>query len=137
MVLAKAFLRSGVSSFHLGRYREAKNCFSEGQKLGEELHGSGQSFSQKWSIFISPGTIQGGKELFLRGAKIGRRAPWFWPKLFSEVEYLHFTWDDTGRQRTVSQRGKNWEKSSMVLAKAFLRSGVSSFHLGRYREAKN
>jgi len=36
MVLAKAFLRSGVASFHLGRYREAKNCFSEGQKLGEE-----------------------------------------------------------------------------------------------------
>jgi len=36
MVLAKAFLRSGVASFHIGRYREAKNCFSEGQKLGEE-----------------------------------------------------------------------------------------------------
>jgi len=36
IVLAKAFLRSGVSSFHLGRYREAKNCFAEGQKLGEE-----------------------------------------------------------------------------------------------------
>jgi len=36
MVLAKAFLRSGVASFHLGRYKEAKNCFSEGQKLGEE-----------------------------------------------------------------------------------------------------
>jgi len=33
---AKAFLRSGVASFHLGRYREAKNCFMEGQKLGEE-----------------------------------------------------------------------------------------------------
>jgi len=33
---AKAFLRSGVASFHLGRYREAKNCFTEGQKLGEE-----------------------------------------------------------------------------------------------------
>lgn len=34
--LAKAFLRSGVASFHLGRYSEAKNCFLEGQKLGEE-----------------------------------------------------------------------------------------------------
>jgi len=33
---AKAFLRSGVASFHLGRYKEAKNCFTEGQKLGEE-----------------------------------------------------------------------------------------------------
>ena len=33
---AKAFLRSGVASFHLGRYREARNCFLEGQKLGEE-----------------------------------------------------------------------------------------------------
>jgi len=33
---AKAFLRSGVASFHLGRYREARNCFVEGQKLGEE-----------------------------------------------------------------------------------------------------
>ena len=27
---AKAFLRSGVASFHLGRYREARNCFVEG-----------------------------------------------------------------------------------------------------------
>eukprot|EP00092_Neocalanus_flemingeri_P002435 GFUD01002605.1.p1 GENE.GFUD01002605.1~~GFUD01002605.1.p1 ORF type:complete len:380 (-),score=130.61 GFUD01002605.1:108-1247(-) len=35
-VVAKAFLRSGVASFHLGRYKEAKNCFIEGQKLGEE-----------------------------------------------------------------------------------------------------
>jgi len=35
-VAAKAFLRSGVASFHLGRYKEAKNCFTEGQKLGEE-----------------------------------------------------------------------------------------------------
>jgi len=34
--LAKAFLRSGVASFHLGRYSEAKNCFTEGRKLGEE-----------------------------------------------------------------------------------------------------
>jgi len=34
--LAKAFLRSGVASFHLGKYGEAKNCFLEGQKLGEE-----------------------------------------------------------------------------------------------------
>jgi suppressor of G2 allele of SKP1 len=35
-VAAKAFLRSGVASFHLGRYKEAKNSFLEGQKLGEE-----------------------------------------------------------------------------------------------------
>ena len=48
--MAKAFLRSGVASFHLGRFRlfsnqdhhtnsfcsEARNCFVEGQKLGEE-----------------------------------------------------------------------------------------------------
>jgi len=34
--LAKAFLRSGVASFHLGRFSEARNCFVEGQKLGEE-----------------------------------------------------------------------------------------------------
>jgi len=33
---SKAFLRSGVASFHLGRYREARNCFVEGQKVGEE-----------------------------------------------------------------------------------------------------
>jgi len=32
----KAFLRSGIASFHLGRYKEAKNCFLEGQKMGEE-----------------------------------------------------------------------------------------------------
>jgi len=35
-IASKAFLRSGVASFHLGRYKEAKNCFTEGQKLGEE-----------------------------------------------------------------------------------------------------
>ena len=35
-LVSKAFLRSGVASFHLGRYREAKNCFVEGQKVGEE-----------------------------------------------------------------------------------------------------
>ena len=35
-LISKAFLRSGVASFHLGRYREAKNCFVEGQKVGEE-----------------------------------------------------------------------------------------------------
>lgn len=34
--LAKAFLRSGVASFNCGKYSEAKNCFVEGQKLGEE-----------------------------------------------------------------------------------------------------
>ena len=34
---AKAFLRSGVASFHLGRYREARNCFVEGGRvLGSE-----------------------------------------------------------------------------------------------------
>ena len=35
-LISKAFLRSGVASFHLGRYREAKNCFVEGEKVGEE-----------------------------------------------------------------------------------------------------
>ena len=30
---AKAFLRSGVASFHLGRYREARNCFVEGGRV--------------------------------------------------------------------------------------------------------
>ena len=30
---AKAFLRSGVASFHLGRYREARNCFVEGGRI--------------------------------------------------------------------------------------------------------
>ena len=35
-LLSKAFLRSGVASFHLGRYRDARNCFVEGQKVGEE-----------------------------------------------------------------------------------------------------
>jgi len=35
-VLPKAFLRSGVASFHLARYSEAKNCFLEGKKLGDE-----------------------------------------------------------------------------------------------------
>ena len=34
-IAAKAFLRSGVASFHLGRYKEAKNCFTEGQKLAD------------------------------------------------------------------------------------------------------
>ena len=28
-LISKAFLRSGVASFHLGRYRESKNCFEE------------------------------------------------------------------------------------------------------------
>ena len=28
----KAFLRSGVASFHMGNYAEAKNCFQEGLK---------------------------------------------------------------------------------------------------------
>ena len=35
-LISKAFLRSGVASFHLGRYRESKNCFEEGQKVGGE-----------------------------------------------------------------------------------------------------
>jgi len=35
-LISKAFLRSGVASFHLGRYREARNCFVEGQKIGDE-----------------------------------------------------------------------------------------------------
>ena len=35
-LISKAFLRSGVASFHLGRYRESKNCFEEGQKVGAE-----------------------------------------------------------------------------------------------------
>ena len=35
-LISKAFLRSGVASFHLGRYRDAKNCFEEGQKVGGE-----------------------------------------------------------------------------------------------------
>ena len=30
--LSKAFLRSGVSSFHMGNYAEAKNCFLEAKK---------------------------------------------------------------------------------------------------------
>ena len=30
---AKAFLRSGMASFHLGRYREARNCFVEGGRV--------------------------------------------------------------------------------------------------------
>ena len=30
---AKAFLKSGVASFHLGRYREARNCFVEGGRV--------------------------------------------------------------------------------------------------------
>ena len=34
--LSKTFLRSGVASFHFGRFSEALNCFVEGQKLGEE-----------------------------------------------------------------------------------------------------
>jgi hypothetical protein len=29
--------RSGVASFQMGRYREAKNSFLEGQKLGGEF----------------------------------------------------------------------------------------------------
>jgi len=38
-IAAKAFLRSGVASFHLGRYKEAKNCFTEGQKLADREAG--------------------------------------------------------------------------------------------------
>jgi len=39
---AKAFLRSGVASFHLGRYREARNCFVEGGKVPGSEAGLGQ-----------------------------------------------------------------------------------------------
>ena len=47
-LISKAFLRSGVASFHLGRYREARNCFVEGQKIGDE---SGEFYTnQKISI---------------------------------------------------------------------------------------
>ena len=43
-LISKAFLRSGVASFHLGRYREARNCFVEGQKIGDE---SGEFYSNQ------------------------------------------------------------------------------------------
>ena len=32
-LVSKAFLRSGVTSFHLGRYKEARNCFVEGERV--------------------------------------------------------------------------------------------------------
>jgi len=35
-LISKAFLRSGVASFHLGRYRESKNCFVEAEKVSSE-----------------------------------------------------------------------------------------------------
>ena len=35
-LISKAFLRSGVASFHLGRYRESRNCFMEAEKVGSE-----------------------------------------------------------------------------------------------------
>lgn len=35
--LSRAFLRSGVASFNLGRYLEAKNCFLKGQQHQDEM----------------------------------------------------------------------------------------------------
>ena len=41
---AKAFLRSGVASFHLGRYKEARNCFVEGGRVPGSEAGLSQWF---------------------------------------------------------------------------------------------
>jgi len=38
----KAFLRSGVASFHMGNYAEAKNCFLEGLKHPQSEYGLNQ-----------------------------------------------------------------------------------------------
>ena len=35
--LSRSFLRSGVASFNLGRYAEAKNCFLQGQQHQDEM----------------------------------------------------------------------------------------------------
>jgi hypothetical protein len=35
--LSRAFLRSGIASFNLGKYAEAKNCFQKGQQHQEEM----------------------------------------------------------------------------------------------------
>ena len=35
--LSRSFLRSGVASFNLGRYAEAKNCFLKGQQHQDEM----------------------------------------------------------------------------------------------------
>ena len=43
---AKAFLRSGVASFHLGRYREARNCFVEGGKVQ-----GGEAGLKQWMVW--------------------------------------------------------------------------------------
>ena len=43
---AKAFLRSGVASFHLGRYREARNCFVEGGKVQ-----GGEAGLRQWLVW--------------------------------------------------------------------------------------
>ena len=43
---AKAFLRSGVASFHLGRYREARNCFVEGGKVP-----GGEAGLRQWLVW--------------------------------------------------------------------------------------
>ena len=43
---AKAFLRSGVASFHLGRYREARNCFVEGGRVQ-----GGEAGLKQWMVW--------------------------------------------------------------------------------------
>ena len=35
--LSRAFLRSGIASFNLGKYAEAKNCFQKGQQHQDEM----------------------------------------------------------------------------------------------------
>ena len=35
--MSRAFLRSGIASFNLGKYAEAKNCFQKGQQHQEEM----------------------------------------------------------------------------------------------------
>ena len=35
--LSRSFIRSGVASFNLGRYAEAKNCFLKGQQHQDEM----------------------------------------------------------------------------------------------------
>ena len=35
--MSRAFLRSGIASFNLGKYAEAKNCFQKGQRHQDEM----------------------------------------------------------------------------------------------------
>ena len=35
--MSRAFLRSGIASFNLGKYAEAKNCFQKGQQHQDEM----------------------------------------------------------------------------------------------------